>query len=463
MSITGHYINGIAKQPLSHVGTTQTPKVLVIHYSVTDTVAAAVTALNAANLSYHILIEKDGTAYQTRRFTEHAAHPGLSNWKAQSDVTLGSSLQRGSVGICLMNKGYAYGGSASAPGKLIYNPDDASMQRWEVYPAKLIASCNKIAEDIIKTYPIEHVVGHHDVAIMGKFDPGPLFDFTPLHDMLASPSPLGFKTKVKSPGSPLTVRRLPDAGSASVTTLNHGATVHIRSIAYGPKSACIHPSPGTRKRYLTRWASVDVNGSDTHAGFVNMKYLRQRRSLRRWLPIFEGASMAKMNISNAGLKELAGHEGIVQTRYQDSVKVWTLGIGHTKAAGPPDPKTFTGKLTLDEVLDLFKKDLKSYVADVNSVLTVTVSATEFDALVSFHFNTGGIKKAALVKSLNAGDKKKAAAQFMNWKSPPSIVDRRKKEQKLFADGVYSNGGKATVYKADSAGKVDWSSGKTVTL
>src|ERR1041384_145529 len=130
--------------------------------------------------------------------------------------------------------------------------------------------------------------------------------------------------------------------------------------------------------------------------------------------------MAKMKISDAGAKELIGHEAIVQTRYLDSVGVWTIGVGHTKAAGSPDPKGYKGTMSLKEVLDLFAKDVQAYVKAVNAALKVPVTQTEFDALVSFHYNTGAIAKAALTKSINAGNKKKAAKQFMNWKKPASV-------------------------------------------
>jgi len=173
--------------------------------------------------------------------------------------------------------------------------------------------------------------------------------------------------------------------------------------------------------------------------------------------------MAKMKMSREGAKELIGHEAIVQTRYLDSKNIWTLGVGHTKAAGPPDPKTFTGKMPLPEVIDLFMKDLKKYEDAVNAAVKVPVSQTQFDALVSFHFNTGRIGSAALVTSLNAGKTAQAAAEFLNWKKPPEIIGRRTKEQKLFRDGVYSNGGKALVIPATPAGVVEWKKGKSTSL
>lgn len=173
--------------------------------------------------------------------------------------------------------------------------------------------------------------------------------------------------------------------------------------------------------------------------------------------------MATMKLSKKGAMEIIGHEGIVQTRYRDSVGVWTIGVGHTRPAGLPDPRTFEGVMPLKQVFDLFVKDMQKYVKQVNKAIKVPVKQTEFDALVSFHFNTGGIAKASLTQSINAGDKQTAATQFMNWKKPPEIVGRRKKEQKLFAEGVYSNNGKATVFPATPQGKVLFAKGKKIDL
>src|SRR5262245_27673944 len=86
MAIVDDFVVGIRKKTLEHAGARQNPTSLVIHYSVTYTVAQAVRVLNQRRLSYHVLIEKDGTAFQTRPFTETALHPGLSNWKAMSGL-----------------------------------------------------------------------------------------------------------------------------------------------------------------------------------------------------------------------------------------------------------------------------------------------------------------------------------------------------------------------------------------
>ena len=277
MAIVDNFIQGITKRPLVHVGSPQTPTLLVIHYSVTNTVAQAVSALNQRRLSYHVLVAKDGTAFQTRRFTQTAAHPGLSNWKATSGVGLDASVMKGSIGICLMNMGFAITSVPSTnvdAGKLIYNPDDSTMQKWEKYPADQVASCKAIAKDIIATYQIREVVGHHDIAIMGKFDPGPLFDLADLNALVTTRKPLGFATTVASSDGSVNLRRGPSAAAPVIRALPQGSPLHIRSIAYsGRKTQCIDTGAANRARYLTPWASVDVDGSDKHAGFVHMSGL----------------------------------------------------------------------------------------------------------------------------------------------------------------------------------------------
>ena len=170
-----------------------------------------------------------------------------------------------------------------------------------------------------------------------------------------------------------------------------------------------------------------------------------------------------MKMSNQGLAELAGHEGIVTSRYKDSVGIWTVGVGHTAAAGPPNPATDKRTYSVPELVELFRKDVAKYEADVLRAVKVRLSQTQFDALVSFHYNTGAIAKAKLTTLLNAGDYAAAANGFMGWSKPAEIIPRREKEQKLFRSGVYSNGGMASVYPATSAGAVQWLQGKRINV
>lgn len=167
-----------------------------------------------------------------------------------------------------------------------------------------------------------------------------------------------------------------------------------------------------------------------------------------------------MKTSTEGLIALIGHEGIVQSRYKDSVGVWTIGVGHTKAAGGINPETFTGTLTMSQVLDLLRTDIAKYEKDVSDAVHVSLKQHEFDALVSFHFNTGAIKKASFVKKLNAGDRAGALKGIMDWRKPAEIIPRRTAERDLFKTGTYP-APYANVYPADKNGKVLWGQGKRV--
>lgn len=169
-----------------------------------------------------------------------------------------------------------------------------------------------------------------------------------------------------------------------------------------------------------------------------------------------------MKMSLDGLAELAGHEGVVLMPYLDSVGVWTYGIGHTAAAGPPDPEGMPRGVErpVADALELFKQDVGRYEAAVERAVSVPLSQSEFDALVSFHYNTGAIARATLVKRLNRGDRAGAAAGFMNWLRPPEITERRRAEAELFRTGGYGNG-LATAWLANQNGAVRWGTGKLV--
>ena len=88
-------------------------------------------------------------------------------------------------------------------------------------------------------------------------------------------------------------------------------------------------------------------------------------------------------------------------------------------------------------------------------MTVPLAPHEFDALVSFQYNTGGIARAALTRHLNAGDRDAAAEAFLNWRRPAAIVPRREDERDLFRHGRYP-AGTIPVWSVDRGGRVEFS-------
>jgi lysozyme len=168
-----------------------------------------------------------------------------------------------------------------------------------------------------------------------------------------------------------------------------------------------------------------------------------------------------MRMTDQGLIALIRHEGVVPAPYLDVKGVWTFGIGHTAAAGAPDPARQPRGMPADlhagiaQAFRVFRADLSRYEAAVARVVMVPLAAHEFDALVSFHYNTGSIARAVLTRHLNASDRAAAAEAFLNWLRPASLRARREAEQDLFRHGRYPSG-TIPVWAVDAGGRVDFS-------
>jgi len=135
-----------------------------------------------------------------------------------------------------------------------------------------------------------------------------------------------------------------------------------------------------------------------------------------------------MKTSDAGRKVLEDREGCKLTAYKDSVGVWTIGYGHTSAAGPP---TVTPGLTITskEASEIFARDLKQYEAGVDKALKVKALQNQYDAWVSFAYNVGvsGMTGSTAMKVFNTGDVDGGARALMNWLKPPELTSRRRGE------------------------------------
>lgn len=120
-----------------------------------------------------------------------------------------------------------------------------------------------------------------------------------------------------------------------------------------------------------------------------------------------------MKTGARGLALIRAFEGYFETAYQDSVGVWTIGYGHTTAAGPPS--VIPGmRISKAEVDALLVKDLAKVEREVSAAVTVPLTQNQFDALVSFHFNTGGLLRSTLLKVLNARLYQSVPDQLRRW-------------------------------------------------
>ena len=144
-----------------------------------------------------------------------------------------------------------------------------------------------------------------------------------------------------------------------------------------------------------------------------------------------------MKTSDRGVALIKAHEGLRLSAYTDPVGVWTIGYGHTTAAGPP--KVERGmKITEAGADAILRQDLAKFERYVTDAVKVPLSQNEFDALVSFTFNLGpsNLRSSTLLRKLNAGDRAGAADEFLKWtkaggKTLPGLVKRREAERALF--------------------------------
>lgn len=133
---------------------------------------------------------------------------------------------------------------------------------------------------------------------------------------------------------------------------------------------------------------------------------------------------------------MIGFEGEILEGYLDSAGLLTVGIGHLVK---PNESYRLGKaITLEESRRLFRQDSAWAIKAVDRMVTVELTANQFDALVSLCFNIGenAFKKSTLLKKLNAGNYKGAAEAFMSWifaggKKVKGLEKRRAKEKALF--------------------------------
>jgi lysozyme len=141
-----------------------------------------------------------------------------------------------------------------------------------------------------------------------------------------------------------------------------------------------------------------------------------------------------MTTGPAGISLIEEFEGCRLTAYQDGAGVWTIGYGHTHGVKPGDT------CTEDEAREYLAYDLESAQSWVTKLVTVPLTQSQFDALVSFTYNlgAGSLRSSTLLKLVNAGSYALAAQEFAKWdkvagKESPGLLRRREAERDLFLE------------------------------
>lgn len=179
-------------------------------------------------------------------------------------------------------------------------------------------------------------------------------------------------------------------------------------------------------------------------GFRQMEVERLDRAIDRALGS-EGAaeSPPSRSVGPPGVAVIKRFEGCERRRADGLVEAypdpatggapWTIGWG---ATGPEiGPGTVWTQAQCDARLE---RDLVRYAADVSQAIgEAATTQNQFDALVSFHYNTGAIGRATLTRKHVAGDHVGAAREFARWNRAGGrvlrgLTRRRAAEAELYA-------------------------------
>ena len=129
---------------------------------------------------------------------------------------------------------------------------------------------------------------------------------------------------------------------------------------------------------------------------------------------------------------IAKFEGCRLRAYQDSVRVWTIGYGHTKGVHSGRFGRKSKPTTC-----CASKLITSWITSFSTSM-LRLMSTSLAALTSFAYNlgVGAMKRSTLLRKLNSGDKAGAAHEFYRWNKAGGhvlrgLTSRREAEAKEF--------------------------------
>jgi len=217
--------------------TTLVPDSIIIHYTAGDSGKNAVKyfALSTTKVSAHLVVHEDGKITQMVPFNKKAYHAGTSYYDGRS------SYNNYSIGIEISNPGYLTK-NTKGEGYVTWmeaskvNPkpvaDDmvvegthrnavTKLKFWHKYTDEQIAAVEEICKVIAETYTIKEILGHEEIAIGRKTDPGPAYPLDELRTKILNATPKTVTTIFRESIVPTNVIK---QGVVTASKLNFRAT-----------------------------------------------------------------------------------------------------------------------------------------------------------------------------------------------------------------------------------------------
>ncbi|RIK28744.1 MAG: hypothetical protein DCC56_15095 [Anaerolineae bacterium] len=159
------------------------PKYIIMHFTTGTRVESTISHFKnpAAGVATHLLIGRDGRVIQFLPFNVPANHTGYSWWEGER------SLNRFSIGIEMDNVGpVSFINGKWRRKSVIFEEDEIEkavhwkelgMRAWEKFPPVQVEVARKIVRALLERYKdsVVDILGHDQVNIINRLDPGPAF------------------------------------------------------------------------------------------------------------------------------------------------------------------------------------------------------------------------------------------------------------------------------------------------
>jgi N-acetylmuramoyl-L-alanine amidase len=187
--LTGNNVGFIESPNHSGKFSAQHPDSIIIHYTAGPSMQSAVNTFKDKNKksSAHLVVGLDGKVTQMVAFDTIAWHAGKSSYQGRS------GFNKYSIGIEIVNPGYLQkvGDKYQAWYGTLYNEDkvvkathknESTARYWHIYSEEQIETVFNICRLLKDKYNIEMILGHDEISLGRKSDPGPAFPLNKLRD-----------------------------------------------------------------------------------------------------------------------------------------------------------------------------------------------------------------------------------------------------------------------------------------
>ena len=186
-------VNGEATQMDSAKAAQYTLKYLIMHFTTGTRMESSINHFKDASslVSTHLLIGRDGRVVQFLPFNKIAHHSGFSWWEGEKNLnTMSIGIEMDNAGLLIKKNDGWYRRKMKFEKKQILQkphlkqyvplkrdgtPDKDKFPAWELFTKVQLEVAFRIVEALVKKYKIKEILGHDDVNLRNRYDPGPAF------------------------------------------------------------------------------------------------------------------------------------------------------------------------------------------------------------------------------------------------------------------------------------------------